>query len=98
MTNEAVAPEKYGPAGFVAALVHIFLVNFTALALAVVAFPVLLYFLPILLGDLLVSAVLTTRPAKLGQIGRGMLVGWLSAPVSVIFFASVFVAGKAIGL
>ncbi|MGV9800505.1 hypothetical protein ACWDTP_20905 [Mycobacterium sp. NPDC003449] len=98
MTNEAVAQEKYGPAGFVAALVHIFILNFATLVIAAVAFPVLFYFAPILLGDLLVSVVLMTRPAKLGQIGRGMLIGWLSAPVSLILFASVFIVGKAIGL
>lgn len=98
MTNEPVATSKYGPAGFVAALLHIFVVNFVSLVLVVFAFPVLLYFAPILFGDLLVSVVLTTRPAKLGQIGRGMLIGWLSAPVSVVLFVSVFIAGKAIGL
>jgi hypothetical protein len=54
--------------------------------------------LPFFLIDLLASAVLMTRPARLGQIGRGMLIGWLSAPVSVAFFVSVFIAGKAIGL
>ncbi|VEG45325.1 Uncharacterised protein [Mycolicibacterium flavescens] len=49
------------------------------LALAVFA-------VPILLVDLAIGVVLMTRAGVRGQIGRGMLIGLIAAPLTVLLF------------
>jgi hypothetical protein len=44
---------------------------------------------PLLLVDLAVALFLVRRPGRSGQIGRGMLIGWISVPLSAIAFLSI---------
>ena len=98
MMSETATTPKYGPASFLAAIVNILLVNFAALMFVLWAFWGYQYYLPFFVTDLLVSVLLVYRSGLWGQVGRGMLIGWLSVPVSLVVFIAAFSAGKAIGL
>lgn len=90
---------RYGPVSFVSALVTILAVEFAAWATAT-PYPILtvIYVLPaVAVADLAVYAFLARRPDKLGQVGRGMLIGSLSAPLSVLVFTAGFIVAHAIG-
>lgn len=90
---------RYGPVSFVSAVVTILAVEFAIWAIAT-PYPILavVYVLPALVViDLVVYVVLARRPDQLGQVGRGMLIGSLSAPVSVLVFTAGFIVAHAIG-
>jgi hypothetical protein len=73
--------ERYGPIGFTAATLNVFLGSLAAW----MSFPYYLlyvYFVPIILVDLVAAAILARCTGTLGQAGRGMLIGLLSVPLS----------------
>jgi hypothetical protein len=78
---------RYGPVGFAAAMVNI-LVPWLILAF---------FALPVILVDLAVSAMLARCAGKLGQTGRGMLIGCISAPVSLVIFIPAIIIAHEIG-
>lgn len=86
----------YGPVSFLVALAHILVIDFATwlfmpwLILVLLALPVLLVYLGI-------SVVVARAGGKTGQIGRGMLWGSLSAPLSVLIFVPVWLIAQAIG-
>lgn len=89
---------RYGPLTFTAAAANIFVSNLYTWLLApysIIGFPILL--LPPVLLDVAIAAILAWRPGKLGQIGRGMLIGLLSLPVALVVFIAGFAVAKAIG-
>ncbi|MGE2736076.1 hypothetical protein [Mycolicibacterium vaccae] len=97
MTNHPAAPAlkpTYGPATYLAALVNVLVIEFTVW----VFLPWLvltIYVLPLILIDLVVAAVLNSRPGTLGQIGRGMLVGLIAAPLALVLFVpGLWLAGE----
>ena len=53
--------------------------------------------LPVILVDLAVSAMLARCAGKLGQTGRGMLIGCISAPVSLVIFIPAIIIAHEIG-
>ncbi|OBB93340.1 hypothetical protein A5782_11945 [Mycobacterium sp. 852002-40037_SCH5390672] len=88
--------DRYGPISFLVALAHIFVIDFATwlfmpwLILILLAVPVLLVYMGI-------SAAFARASGKTGQIGRGMLWGSLSAPLSVLIFVPVWAIAQAIG-
>ncbi|MCV7208844.1 hypothetical protein [Mycolicibacterium canariasense] len=98
MVTGASMTLKYGPASFVAALANILLVNLCIWLFVLGMFGGYQYYLPLLTLDLVISYVLTLRRGTYAQVGRGMLIGWLSAPLSLVIFIGVFSIGKAIGI
>lgn len=79
---------RYGPASFVAALGNTLVLEYiTWLFLPWLSYFALIIVLPVLVVDLALSGVLAARPGTLGQIGRGMLIGCLSVPLTVVIFA-----------
>lgn len=61
-----------------------------------------LYFVtPVLIVNWVLAGVLSSRPGTMGQVGRGMLIGSLSAPISVALFTAtffiVFTVSRAVG-
>ena len=54
----------------------------------VVAFLLYVYFVPLIVADLVVAVVLARRSGLVAQAGRGMLIGLLSVPLApvVIWF------------
>jgi hypothetical protein len=100
MVNGA-APQRftppYGPAAFLAALVNILAVE-TAVWMFLPWFVLAVFVLPLLLIDLAVAAVLKARPGTAGQIGRGMLIGLISAPMTLAVFLPGLLLAEAVGL
>jgi len=83
--------QRYGAAGFAAATANTFLGHLAAW----VSFPYfLLYllFVPFILIDLVAAAILVTRPGTMAQVGRGMLIGLLSVPLSPLLIWGVYLA------
>jgi hypothetical protein len=102
MSNSLVtgaAKCRYGPVSFVSTLVTILAVEFAAWVTAIPYPPLMIYTVPpvLLVVDLVAYAILARRPGALGQIGRGILIGSLSVPVSVVVFTIAFIVAHAIG-
>lgn len=88
---------SYGAVGFAAALANTLVLDFvTCVFLPWLYLAVLV--LPILLVDVLISAVVSRYGGKVGQAGRGMLIGCLSGPLSLIIFIPAIIVVTAIGL
>jgi hypothetical protein len=51
----------------------------------------------VLLVDLAVSALLSRRGGTLGQLGRGMLIGWLAAPLTLAIFLPAYAMAGSLG-
>jgi hypothetical protein len=87
---------RYGPVSFVVAMVHILVLDFLTwaympwLILVLMALPVLLIYMGI-------GAVVARTAGKAGQVGRGMVIGSLSAPLSVATFVPTWLIAQAIG-
>lgn len=100
MSNESsfqLSKNRYGPLGFLAALVNILLLNSLLWTLFLYSFWGYEYVLPVLLADLVVSAALNFFAGPLGHIGRGMLIGWISVPVSLLILGIAIPVAHAIG-
>jgi hypothetical protein len=86
----------YGAVGFISATANVFIGNLAAW----ISFPYfLLYllFVPLILIDVVLAVVLAARPGKSGQVGRGMLIGLLSVPLSPALNWTWYLATLAIG-
>ncbi len=86
--------DRYGPLGFAVTMVHILIVDLTTWIF--MPYSIVLV-LPVVLIYMALSAVIAWRPGKIGQLGRGMLFGSLSGPLSLIIFAAVWAIAHAIG-
>ena len=95
-SNWAVPPptERYGPVTFVVAQVHIFIVGL--LMWLLIPYSVVLV-LPGVLVYMAIAALIAMNQGRWGQVGRGMLIGSASAPLSAIIFGLVLIVAKAIG-
>ncbi|MBU9766933.1 hypothetical protein FR943_24215 [Mycobacterium sp. TNTM28] len=88
---------RYGAAGFLAALSNIaFLETVTWIIapwwmIALIVLPVLF------LIDLAISAIAAKGPSNVGQIGRGMMVGCMAAPLSLAIFIPIFLLAHSVG-
>ncbi len=93
------ATHRYGPVSFVSALVSVLVAEFAAwIAALSYLMPLFYYVLPALLVvDMIAYAVLAKRPGTWGQVGRGILIGSISVPVSLIVFTAVYLVAQAIG-
>ena len=99
MVNDA-RPQRvsYGPATFVAALVNILIVE-VALWLTVPWIALAVFVVPLLVVvDVVVAAILTSRSGTLAQVGRGMLIGLIAAPATLAVFLPGFFLAQALGL
>ncbi|BBY17724.1 hypothetical protein [Mycolicibacterium litorale] len=99
MVNSAAAQQvtrSYGPIAFVAALGNILVVE-VAVWVFLPWFVLAVFVLPLLLVDLAIAALLRARPGNAGQIGRGMLIGLISAPMTLAVFLPGFLLVQAMG-
>ncbi|MGB8404696.1 MAG: hypothetical protein WCE30_11610 [Mycobacterium sp.] len=92
------SPDRYGVAGFFAALANTAVLMFICWAVMPWWLLLSVTALPALLVDMLIAALLSRRGGQAGQIGRGMLVGCLSAPISLAVFVPVLVLAGNIGV
>lgn len=86
--------DRYGPLSFAVALAHILVVDGATWVLMPWS---IVFVLPEALIYMAISAVIARGPGKVGQVGRGMLLGSLSGPLSLIVFISGWAIAHAIG-
>ena len=91
------AAAQYGPISFVVALLHILVVDLATWLCVLPLPPLAVLALPITLAYLAIAAAVAKGPGRVGQVGRGMLLGSLSAPLSLLIFIPGFIIAQAIG-
>ena len=79
----------YGPWGFAAASLNILVIEFATWVLLPWVFLAIIL-IPLVLADLAISAVLKSRPGKVGEVGRGMMIGCIAAPAAAVFFIPLY--------
>ena len=89
-----VAKSSYGPVTFGVAVLHIFIVEFTTWLFMPYS---IVFVLPVVLIYMAIAAVVMQASGRMGQIGRGMLIGSLSGPLSLLIFGAVWAIAHAIG-
>jgi len=89
--------QHYGPVSFIAALGNTLLVSL-ATWYFLPWFALAVFVLPILLVDLVAGAVLATRSGVMGQVGRGMLIGLIAAPLTLLVFLPGLLLVQELGL
>lgn len=87
---------RYSPVTFLVATLHIFVVE---LATWVFMPYSIVFVLPVVLVYIAISAFLAWAwpSGMVGQLGRGMLIGSLSGPLSLIIFGAAWAVAQAIG-
>lgn len=94
---EAYTPkDRYSLATFAAAAANIFIVGMIMWIFA----PYTIFFLQFyvfLLADIALSVVLLRRSGKSSQIGRGMLIGLLVVPATIIVYVPIYLIVGALG-
>lgn len=88
---------RYGPAGFTAAVVNILALEYLTWTFMLAWYMIPLTVLPAVIVDALIAWGLTRGRGTVAQVGRGMLIGCMSAPLSVAVFSSAWIIAKAIG-
>ena len=86
-----------GPISFVASLMNILMLVLSMWLFYIATFRGYEFFLPFFGVNLVVSVALSLLSGALGQFGRGLLIGWLSVPTSLVLFISGFAVANAIG-
>lgn len=97
MTDESVIPalnSRYGPVTFGVAVLHIFVVEFTTWLFMPYS---IVFVLPVVLIYMAIAALVMQASGTMGQIGRGMLIGSLSGPLSLLIFGAAWAIAHATG-
>jgi len=86
----------YGPAGFVAAIVNLVVLEFLLVTSALLMYiPALFVIVPGLAVNAIVGVILTKTRGTAEQIGRGMLIACAAACVTPVVIAAVVLIGWA---
>ncbi|MGD1283460.1 hypothetical protein ACKUUI_22130 [Mycobacterium seoulense] len=85
---------RYGPVTFLVALFHLLIVEVATWLFMPYS---IVFVLPIVLIYMAIAALVMRAPGITGQIGRGMLIGSLSGPLSLIIFGAAWTIAHAIG-
>ncbi|WP_083099569.1 hypothetical protein [Mycobacterium mantenii] len=97
MADESLTPipnSLYGPVTFAVAVLHVFIVEFATWLFMPYS---IVFVLPAVLIYMAISALVMLAPGTVGQIGRGMLIGSLSGPLSLLIFGAAWAIAQAIG-
>ncbi|OCB42993.1 hypothetical protein A5677_07055 [Mycobacterium malmoense] len=97
MADEPVteaAKSPYGPITFLVAVLHVLVVEFATWLFMPYS---IVFVLPVVLCYLAISALVMRGRGQLGRIGRGMFIGSLSGPLSLIIFGAAWAIANAIG-
>lgn len=89
---------RYGRAGFAAAVVNILLLEFLTWVFLLAWYMIPVIVLPAVIIDALVAYGLTRGRGTVAQVGRGMLIGCISAPLTVLILIPAFIIAKSAGL
>ena len=88
-SGESDLERRFGPASFVAALLNVPIALSPALLLMLGG--ISYFFLFVVLLDLVVAFVLVFLRGRAGQIGRGMLIAWVTLPVMAVVIIGVVI-------
>jgi hypothetical protein len=97
MADESVigaSKPSYGPLTFLVAVLHILVVESATWLFMPYS---IVFVLPVVLIYTVIAALVARAPGKMGQIGRGMLIGSLSGPLSLLIFGAAWAIAHAIG-
>lgn len=97
MTSEptiSASESLYGPVTFLVAVLHLFVVEVATWLLMPYS---IVFVLPVVLIYMAVAALVMRASGTLGQIGRGMFIGSLSGPLSLLIFGAAWAIAHAIG-
>lgn len=97
MADKSVIPvpqSRYGPVTFGVAVLHVFVVEFTTWLFMPYS---IVFVLPVVLIYMAIAALVMQASGMMGQIGRGMLIGGLSGPLSLLVFGALWAIAHAIG-
>lgn len=99
VSESATGPsaQRYGPITFFAALANSLFVSL-ATWYFLPWFALAVFVLPILVADLVAGAALATRSGTMGHVGRGMLVGLIAAPMTLLVFLPGLLLVQELGL
>lgn len=92
------ASNRYGPPSLVAAIITIIVLEVAIWILAPVPVGILMLVGPLLIAVLALAFMLTCCGGRIAQIGRGMLVGSIAAPLSIAIFGGALYLVQAAGL
>lgn len=96
---EPTVENRYGPAGFIAAAVTVTVLELLAWVFLLWAwYLVPAIVLPAVIVDLLIGYGLTRVNGTAAQVGRGMVIGGIAAPLTVLLFIPCWLAAGALGL
>jgi hypothetical protein len=88
---------RYGAAGFVAACINMFVLEFITWVLMPWFIFVPYVLVPVVAVDALVSGVLISFSGRVSQIGRGMLIACISAPLTWFLATATIIVAHAVG-
>lgn len=89
--TDSPAPTKFGPLSFVAALIASLIFEFTAVTMGYFVIFLLYIVLPALLIVAAIGGLLYFSGGKATQVGLGMLIGCLAAPLTAAIAVIVLV-------
>jgi hypothetical protein len=78
-------------------MVHVLVVDLVTWLFVLPMWPFVFVVLPITLAYVGISALIARAPGRWGQIGRGMMIGSMSGPLSLLIFIPGFIIAGAIG-
>ncbi|WP_081285108.1 hypothetical protein [Mycobacterium intracellulare] len=78
-------------------MVHVFAVDLATWLIVLPMWPFVFIVLPTTLAYIGVSALVARAPGRWGEVGRGMMIGSLSGPLSLLVFIPAFIIAGAIG-
>lgn len=88
---------RYGRASFTAAVVNILALEFLTWVFMLAWYMLPVTVLPAVIIDALIAYGLTRGHGTVAQVGRGMLIGCISAPLTILIFIPAWIIAKAIG-
>jgi len=96
--KQNAAEGRYGRAGFAAAFVNILLLEFLTAVFMLAWYMLPFILLPVLIVDALLAYGLTRGRGTVAQVGRGMLIGCISAPLTIVIVIPAWFIARAFGL
>jgi hypothetical protein len=87
----------YGPVTFAAAAVNVLVLDFVTWVWMLAWYMLPVVVLPVVVVDALIAWGLTRGRGPVVQVGRGMLIGCLVAPLTVVIFTAAWAIAHALG-
>lgn len=88
---------RYGPVAFAATALNVLVLEFLTWVYMLAWYMIPFIVLPIVVVDALIAWGLTRGRGAVGQVGRGMLIGCIAAPLTVLIFTAAWAVAQAIG-